>query len=192
MAEFVRCVRTKMCEAIRLIYLADPLVQSYWKNRVSIERQNVQDGVVITPQIVVVPAPLAFEPGVTGVTHRTRLAIRVGMFEPFRREPEKLGEPKAECKLAHLEYLIARGSPGDADMPGTEGQIIDPDNPRSPDSSQRFLNTTDPDFIEQETLELFDPNAKIVGDKRPDPIALVYPVIVVFETNLDNVTQQRR
>lgn len=183
---FERCIRTKLCEAIRLLWLADSTVQDYWGTRISVGRQQAQDGNVITPQLVIVPEALTFEPGVSGVT-RTQVAVRFGMFEPYRREPEPLGDVKAECKLAHLEYLISRGTPGQE----AEGSIVDPDNPNSADSVTRILNISDPDFREETAIELLpkrigNPDAPIV------PIALVYPVLVIFETRLDNVTQQRR
>lgn len=179
MTDFPRSVDIRGCEAIRNLVLADSIAAAYWKQNVRVGPDVTDDGSINTPQLSILPAlDGGFRPGTSGSSN-SDIAIVVAMFERYTASPYKVGEVSPKCRLKYLAQLIATGTVASN---GTTGKLIDPDNPDATDGTL-YLNVAMPTFRWA--------SARVHTNTKGDPVALLYPLIVEFETRLDNFTLQR-
>lgn len=141
-----RSIEIRLAEGVLAIFRDDQDVLERWKQRMFIGPWNGDDSSIVTPQINIIAAIVNFDPGVGGVSN-TEYRVGIALFETYGAR-HALGQLAQPCWRLHLRKLLSRGSrdPLTDTFPEVRGQVVNPDAPTSPITTERFLTVGSPRF----------------------------------------------
>lgn len=181
-----RSVESLSLEAVRALFLADSDVFDDTRGNVRIgpltPDPQFGDGLIIPRQINIYAAPTAlFTPGVSGVSDKS-YGIVVALYGHFTTSPLPVGSPNVNDldRLVYLRTLMSNGS----DLDGT-GKLVNPDSSDSVFPTERYLNTTKPEF---RTIAM---GTIIHISEKQKNVARMYSFIAMYETRVDNTSEER-
>lgn len=182
-----RSVEERCVEALRLLYLADQDVKALVGDNVRLgpaseDPDAEKDHIVRPRQINVMLAPdfgIEVEVGGTG---NQFIPLVTAYYDHPNAAAYKPGEPNNPISvLVHLQKLQAQGSgEGNPIAFNNQGKLINPDNPTSTDTIERYLTVAPPDI---RTLRM--------GTKLPGNVARLFAFLSIYLTEVDYVTRER-
>lgn len=112
--------------------------------------------------------------------------LRVLLFEPERTRPYEDGDSdRIENRIVQLERVVEAGSLETDGTRNGQGKLIDPDSAADDPPVKRYLNDLSP------TVFRFPPQRRDLspsGDQTS--IAMVYPLIVSYQTTQNRLTRR--